>query len=53
MINVGSSEKKVDCATLEKQWLGSSAGFLSANGVDTSLSYICRREYTIECNWKV
>ncbi|XP_057545440.1 choline monooxygenase, chloroplastic-like isoform X3 [Amaranthus tricolor] len=53
VINVGSSEKKVDCATLEKQWLGSSAGFLSANGVDTSLSYICRREYTIECNWKV
>ncbi|CAO2823220.1 unnamed protein product [Amaranthus hypochondriacus] len=53
VINVGSSEKKVDYATLENQWLGSSAGFLSANGVDTSLSYICRREYTIECNWKV
>ncbi|XP_010541097.1 PREDICTED: choline monooxygenase, chloroplastic isoform X3 [Tarenaya hassleriana] len=36
-----------------KDWLGSSANILSQGGVDDSLSYICRREYTIDCNWKV
>ncbi|KAK9059540.1 hypothetical protein SSX86_020244 [Deinandra increscens subsp. villosa] len=35
------------------EWLGSSSEILSTNGVDTSLSYLCKREYTIECNWKV
>ncbi|KAK3007637.1 hypothetical protein RJ639_013105 [Escallonia herrerae] len=35
------------------QWLGSSTGVLNANGVDSSLNFVCRREYTIECNWKV
>ncbi|XAR63757.1 Choline monooxygenase [Bertholletia excelsa] len=35
------------------EWLGSASNILSTNGVDCSLSYICRREYTIECNWKV
>ncbi|KAI8571382.1 hypothetical protein RHMOL_Rhmol01G0115700 [Rhododendron molle] len=35
------------------EWLGSSSEILSTNGVDSSLSYVCRREYTIECNWKV
>ncbi|KAM7473531.1 hypothetical protein LguiB_020774 [Lonicera macranthoides] len=35
------------------EWLGSSSEILSTNGVDSSLSYLCRREYTIECNWKV
>lgn len=35
------------------EWLGSCADVLSLNGVDASLSYVCRREYTIECNWKV
>ncbi|XP_076947700.1 choline monooxygenase, chloroplastic-like [Bidens hawaiensis] len=35
------------------EWLGSSSKILSTNGVDTSLSYLCRRKYTIECNWKV
>ncbi|XP_021970709.1 choline monooxygenase, chloroplastic isoform X2 [Helianthus annuus] len=34
------------------EWLGSSSKILSTNGVDTSLSYVCRREYIIECNWK-
>ncbi|XP_020586396.1 choline monooxygenase, chloroplastic [Phalaenopsis equestris] len=34
-------------------WLGSASKILSANGIDTSLEYICRRKYTIECNWKV
>nr|XP_043619551.1 choline monooxygenase, chloroplastic [Erigeron canadensis] len=35
------------------EWLGSTSQILCTNGVDTSLSYLCRREYTIECNWKV
>ncbi|KAL8208656.1 hypothetical protein R6Q57_008068 [Mikania cordata] len=35
------------------EWLGSSSEILSTNGVDNSLSYLCRREYFIECNWKV
>ncbi|KAM0026104.1 putative choline monooxygenase [Helianthus debilis subsp. tardiflorus] len=35
------------------EWLGNSSKILSTNGVDTSQSYVCRREYTIECNWKV
>ncbi|XP_057980603.1 choline monooxygenase, chloroplastic isoform X2 [Malania oleifera] len=35
------------------EWLGSCSEILSVNGVDSSLSYVCRREYNIECNWKV
>ncbi|KAI3786954.1 hypothetical protein L1987_41056 [Smallanthus sonchifolius] len=35
------------------EWLGSASKILSTNGVDTSLSYVCRHEHTIECNWKV
>jgi choline monooxygenase len=35
------------------EWLGTSVGRLSQGGVDSPLSYICRREYTIDCNWKV
>ncbi|XP_056863373.1 choline monooxygenase, chloroplastic isoform X2 [Raphanus sativus] len=37
------------------EWLGSSVGRLSESGVDDAftLSFICRREYTIDCNWKV
>ncbi|KAL5549818.1 hypothetical protein UlMin_005049 [Ulmus minor] len=35
------------------EWLGSSSEVMRNNGVDSSLSYICRREYTIKCNWKV
>ncbi|CAL9227379.1 unnamed protein product [Arabidopsis halleri] len=35
------------------EWLGTSVGRLSQGGVDSPLSYICRREYTIHCNWKV
>lgn len=53
VVNLGASEKDVDCRSMENDWLGSSASLLSTNGVDTSLSYICRREYTLECNWKV
>lgn len=42
-----------DVEIVESNWLGSSSDVLKNNGVDSSLSYVCRREYTIECNWKV
>jgi len=35
------------------EWLGSASKLLSTNGIDTSLPHICRREYIINCNWKV
>ncbi|KAL8096112.1 choline monooxygenase, chloroplastic-like isoform X1 [Apium graveolens] len=35
------------------EWLGSAAEILSANGVNSSMSYLRRRETTVECNWKV
>ncbi|VVA22231.1 PREDICTED: choline monooxygenase [Prunus dulcis] len=48
-------EQDVDSDTdiVEKEWLGSSSELLSNNGVDSSLSFVCRRDYMIECNWKV
>ncbi|KAL6977879.1 choline monooxygenase [Sarracenia purpurea var. burkii] len=46
-------QQAADGNTIENEWLGSSSEILSTNGVDSSLSYVCRREYTIECNWKV
>ncbi|XP_022987330.1 choline monooxygenase, chloroplastic isoform X2 [Cucurbita maxima] len=48
-----SSELVVDEDKVAYEWLGSCADLLSLNGVDASLSFVCRREYTIECNWKV
>lgn len=38
---------------VKNEWLGSASEILSKNGVDSSLKHVCRREYTIECNWKV
>ncbi|CAL5049979.1 unnamed protein product [Urochloa decumbens] len=35
------------------EWLGSASELLSTNGIGTSLPHICRREYIINCNWKV
>ncbi|KAM3213398.1 hypothetical protein ACQJBY_066023 [Aegilops geniculata] len=35
------------------EWLGSGSDLLSRSGINTSLPHICRREYIIECNWKV
>ncbi|PHT42586.1 Choline monooxygenase, chloroplastic [Capsicum baccatum] len=35
------------------EWLGSSSQILADGGVDSSSSFVSRREYTIECNWKV
>ncbi|XP_062164249.1 choline monooxygenase, chloroplastic isoform X1 [Alnus glutinosa] len=44
---------EADSHIVASEWLGSCSNILSTNGVDSSLSYVCRREYTIECNWKV
>ncbi|KAJ6854108.1 choline monooxygenase, chloroplastic [Iris pallida] len=38
---------------VENEWLGSASNIFSSNGIDSSLEHVCRREYTIECNWKV
>ena len=35
------------------EWLGTASHLLSTNGIDTSLTHVCRRDYTINCNWKV
>lgn len=35
------------------EWLGSASHLFSSNGIDTSLMHVCRRDYTINCNWKV
>lgn len=48
-----SADQVVDSDAVAKEWLGSCSDILSRNGVDSSLSFVCRREYTIECNWKV
>ncbi|CAG7884718.1 unnamed protein product [Brassica rapa] len=42
-----------DGSVVASEWLGSSVGRLSEGGVDSTFSFICRREYTIDCNWKV
>lgn len=34
-------------------WLGTASHLLSTNGINTSLTHVCRRDYTINCNWKV
>ncbi|CAA0821443.1 Choline monooxygenase- chloroplastic [Striga hermonthica] len=43
----------IDTKAVGNEWLGSAAGVLSSGGVDTSLDYVCRRIYTLDCNWKV
>ncbi|PSS36381.1 Choline monooxygenase [Actinidia chinensis var. chinensis] len=48
-----SPQHRADDDFVGHEWLGSSSKILSTNGIDSSLSYVCRREYTIECNWKV
>ncbi|XP_031253591.1 choline monooxygenase, chloroplastic isoform X1 [Pistacia vera] len=45
--------QEVDGDSVASEWLSSCSEILSLNGVDSSLSFWCRREYTIECNWKV
>lgn len=56
LLNMGKEavhQEEVDSNVVAKEWLGGSSEILSINGIDSSLSYLCRREYTIECNWKV
>ncbi|GAV59711.1 Rieske domain-containing protein/Ring_hydroxyl_A domain-containing protein [Cephalotus follicularis] len=48
-----SPGQEVDSNIVANEWLGTCSEILSLNGVDSSLSYVCRREYTLECNWKV
>ncbi|PIN19115.1 Choline monooxygenase [Handroanthus impetiginosus] len=43
----------LDTKAVGDEWLGAAAEILSTNGVDTSLDYVCRHVYTLECNWKV
>ncbi|TYH06921.1 hypothetical protein ES288_A08G191500v1 [Gossypium darwinii] len=42
----------IDTGNVASEWLGSSSELFSLNGVDTTLTYVCRCEYIIECNWK-
>ncbi|KAK8918285.1 hypothetical protein KSP39_PZI021011 [Platanthera zijinensis] len=55
LINVGKSIdiKQKNSSGVGNEWLGSASEILSTNGIDTSLEYVCRRKYIIECNWKV
>ncbi|KAL4297580.1 hypothetical protein GQ457_12G025300 [Hibiscus cannabinus] len=46
-------DKEIVTDKIASEWLGSSSELLSLNGVDSPLSFVCRREYIIECNWKV
>ncbi|OVA07519.1 hypothetical protein BVC80_37g5 [Macleaya cordata] len=46
-------QQRADSKMVENEWLGNCSEILSTNGIDSSLSFVCRREYTIECNWKV
>ncbi|XP_008801514.1 choline monooxygenase, chloroplastic [Phoenix dactylifera] len=38
---------------VHNEWLGSASDIISNDGIDSSLKHVCRREYTIRCNWKV
>ncbi|XVE71935.1 hypothetical protein DITRI_Ditri10aG0191100 [Diplodiscus trichospermus] len=44
---------KTDTDSVASEWLGSCSEILSLNVIDYPLTYVCRREYIIECNWKV
>lgn len=46
-------ENEADFDLVGNEWLGNSSQILIDGGVDSSLSFLCRREYTVECNWKV
>ncbi|KAL9274656.1 Choline monooxygenase, chloroplastic-like protein [Drosera capensis] len=48
------TKPEADGDIMGHDWLGSSSEILRAGGViDSTLSFLCRREYTIDCNWKV
>ncbi|KAF9604721.1 hypothetical protein IFM89_009157 [Coptis chinensis] len=46
-------QEEIHSKTVANEWLGSCSEMLSTNGIDSSLAFVCRREYTINCNWKV
>ncbi|KAL5977887.1 hypothetical protein ACLOJK_036910 [Asimina triloba] len=46
-------QRNVDDRIVQNEWLGSSWEPLATGEIDTSLRHVRRREYTIECNWKV
>lgn len=48
-----SPDQEVESDTAAKEWTGSCVDILANNCIDPSLTYLCRREYTLECNWKV
>lgn len=48
-----SQEEIVTDGVVAAEWLGTFVGRLSRGGVDSQLRFICRREYIIDCNWKV
>lgn len=53
LLKVVKGEAESD-GSVASEWLGASVERLSqGGGVDSSLSFTCRREYIIDCNWKV
>ncbi|XP_030456390.2 choline monooxygenase, chloroplastic isoform X2 [Syzygium oleosum] len=48
-----SPDQEVESDTAAMEWTGSCVDILGNNCIDPSLTYLCRREYTLECNWKV
>lgn len=46
-------QQEVDSNIVGNEWLGSCSDILSTNGIDSTLAFVCRREYIINCNWKV
>lgn len=49
----GGSTDKSDSNSIELDWIGNSSDMVVSGGVDPSLSFVSRREYIIDCNWKV
>ncbi|KAJ7955856.1 Choline monooxygenase [Quillaja saponaria] len=47
------TKNEFDSPNVAREWLGSCSEVLHSNGINSSLAYVCRREYIIECNWKV
>ncbi|XP_010046909.2 choline monooxygenase, chloroplastic [Eucalyptus grandis] len=48
-----SPDQEVESDIAAKEWTGSCVDILGNNCIDPSLTYLCRREYILECNWKV
>ncbi|CAM8936067.1 unnamed protein product [Rhodiola kirilowii] len=48
-----SAQQSTDESTVENEWLGDCPEIQIIKGVHSSLRFICRRSYTMDCNWKV